>query len=860
MTGFAPEERAGRQVRPFNLNWGFCYDPEPEPDPARSAIDSPAGDFTEVALPHTWQTFETTGCKHPFVRDPAASDNPYWWHGWGWYRKVFRLAPSLAGRRVFVEFDGAQKSSLVYCNGRLTGRHAGGFSSFSVEITDAFRWDGDNVLAVAVSARQEDLYGGIPPMTAGNWTLYGGLYREARLVVTSPLYIPFQGSAEQDGGTRVTTPVVSRERARVRVETWLRNTGGRRRVRLVQDIVNAEGGTEASFRSSATVPAGRSMSVVQDSPEIRNPRLWSPEDPYCYKIVTRVVDDEGVLDSWHSPLGFRWFRWDREENALYMNDRKVKLTGMNRHQEYPWLGDAVPWWIHQQELAELRYQLGVNFARWCHYPHDRRVYDWCDRHGVIVCEEVPNIKSLPFAAGHQRQQVLEMIRRDRNHPCIIMWSMGNETDNAADGRWALEEDRTRLIHYRKVEGPNPLADHTHEQLDFENMLRCTVRGWWEAAAMDKEVAPLPGDAENGQITGTEAWQHAAAKIRNGSIRGRVDDDTVVWIYADHGADREYRHCPLKHVNPKGWVDAYRQPKEIYWLWQANRTRKLMVHVRSYWWRPAHLGTRHDMVVDSNGSAVELFVGQRSYGIRKPGPDNFFSVEFAGVMVEDDVLRVVAHRGDDTVEETVPMPGPPAALRLQSSHGVMPARPDSVALLKLDVVDGRGHPVAGARPPLSWRLAGPGRLVGPEEWQSDIDRREQMEGTMYIIAPVVMPVRALGAAGRLTVRVTSPGLRAAECCIELPSQAGDPAGEGLIERPPPAGDGGRLRRQRRDAVRLASVRNQSCPQVYADLQVPATDLSSARSAIRRVLVEKAGPAAADALADRLAGLARAGEDI
>ena len=847
-----------RIVRRLCHGWGFCYDPEAEANKARADVDASGDDFIPVTLPHTWQTYETTGEVHPFVRNPAERDNPHWWHGWGWYRKSFRLDARHRGRKVFVEFDAAQKLSRVYCNGQFLTEHAGGFASFSVDLTLVIRWDAPNVLCVAVSARQDDHAGGIPPMSAGNWSLYGGLYREARLVLTHEVYIPFQGAAEAEGGTLLTTPELSRERARVRMVTHLRNeSSGPRSVSVTQIVRDDAGETVVRFTDSVLLPAGSAVPVTQESPVIPSPRLWSPEDPYCYAVHTAVSEGDACLDEWHTPLGFRWFRWDHAENALYLNDRRIRLTGMNRHQEYPWLGDAVPWWIHEQELHEIRYGLGVNFARWCHYPNDKRVYDWCDRHGIIVCEEVPCIKPLPFGEAHQRQQVREMIRRDRNHPSIIMWSMGNETDNGADGRWARAEDPSRLIHYRKVHGPTPEADHTHEQLDMENLLRCTVRGWWEPSAMDADTAPLPQDAESGQVTGSEAFQHAAARIQGGSVRGRVDEDTVVWIYADHGADREYRHSPLKHVNPKGWVDAYRQPKELYWLWKANRCEELMVHVRAYFWRPAMLGARRAIVVDSNAESVELFVGDRSLGVQFPTAGGFFSVEYTGVEVVAETLRAVARRGGETVEECVPMAGPASALRLRASHAALKAETDGVALVTVDVVDREGHAVIGARPILEWSVEGPGHLTAPSRWVSDINRRHSMDGTLYIITPVVMPVRASGEPGTLTVRVQSEGLEPAAVEIRIEARSA-PADDGITEMEPRTGDGEWLARQRERGLELSATRDADLPMVYEDLILESDQPAAVRAQVRKLLLSVAGETMAETYLDTLTELALAGQ--
>ena len=187
----------------------------------------PGADFNDstwpaIAVPHTWQTYETTGKVHPFLFDASEKDDPYWWRGWGWYRKHFSIGKEQAGRKVFVEFDGVQKYSRVWVNGQPVGDHKGGYSGFYFDITDLVRWGQDNVLAVAVCNRQNDPFR-IPPMSAGNFDVYGGIYRDVRLVVTDRLYIPFQGSSKHQGGTFVTTPSVSQDAAEVRIRTWVSN-------------------------------------------------------------------------------------------------------------------------------------------------------------------------------------------------------------------------------------------------------------------------------------------------------------------------------------------------------------------------------------------------------------------------------------------------------------------------------------------------------------------------------------------------------------------------------------------------------------------------------------------------------------
>ena len=825
--GGAVVEAGDRAVRPANRDWTFTYDPAPEPDEAKAAPGLDDDAWPAVALPHTWSTFETTGEVHPFIYAPSERDDPYWWYGWGWYRKRFTPAASLAETKLFAEFDGVQKRARVYLNGALVGEHLGGYTSFSVDLTDAVRWGQENVLAVAVSNRRDDP-DRVPPMTAGNFDVYGGIYRDVRLVTTGRLYVPFQGSADHEGGTFVTTPVADSARGVVRVLTHVRNEhDGPRTATVRTTVLDPDRQIVAQMESAQTVAPGETATFDQTSAEILRPRLWSPETPALYAVRTEVASGGRVVDRWESPLGFRTFHWDHdhEANKLVLNGQTVRINGTNRHQEYPWLGDAIPDWITRSDLLDIRHGLGHNFMRGTHYPNDPLVYALTDSLGIVTVEEVPNIKDIDFSEAVQEQNVREMVRRDRNHPSILFWSMGNETDDAADSRWAVEEDTTRIVHLRKGEDGGDSVTHTHQDLDLENLLRVTVRGWF---TQDEVPGGVDGRPENGQHASTEAWQHATALVPDASVRGSIDRDVVLWLYADHGADREYKDAPLKHVNPKGWVDLYRVPKYVYYLWQANFTDAPMVFVQPHFWRRIYLGQRKDFVVDSNCDAVELRVDGAPIGRQLPGPGNHHSVTFEDVEVVDGTLEAVC-LDDETVRHAVPMAGPPARLTLRASHAVISADRSGVAAVLADVVDAEGNTVLGAAPPLVWSVEGPGRLVGPARYEPDGDKHEAREGTMYVALPVGTVVRSTAEPGPITVRVTSPGLAGAEVVVQsVPPPAH--ADAGIVQ--PPLADAGRqpVRRDPAFAPAAALPDVVGAGRATRPLRVTETDPDARRRAV------------------------------
>jgi beta-galactosidase len=796
----AASTKGPRVEKTINRDWTFQYSPAQEPDPAAARTDYDDSRWQAVSVPHTWSTYETTGDLHPFIRSASERDDSYWWYGWGWYRKRLIIGKQYAGRLIAIEFDGVQKYSKIYCNGVLVGEHKGGYTSFSIDITKQVRFGESNLVAVQVSNRRDDPYGRIPPMDAGNFDLYGGIYRDVRLVIRERISVPFQGSAEYEGGTFVTTPEVSAERGTVNVRTWVRNEYPDSRIcTLLTTVRDADGKTVAQASSRETIAAGTTREFTQQLGPVAKPHLWSPDSPYLYSVATEVQDGSRVADVYSSPLGFRWYSWNHEEKRLYLNGKKLVLRGINRHQEYPWLGDAMPKWMHQKDLEDIRYNMGLYFQRTVHYPNDPYVYDLSDRLGIITIEELPNIKDITFGRDVQRSMMKEAIRRDRNHPSIFIWSIGNETNQPADSKWAHEEDTSRIIYLRRGENGGDFVQLTDKDLPIENLLRCTVRGWYSSD--DRDFGTATRNPASGQVTGTEWWQHETC-VRSDRL---ADDNVVVWLYADHGADREYVNSPILHVNPKGWTDAYRFPKYVYYLWQANFATKPMAFILPHYWREQYLGQRKPITVDSNCDEVTLKVNGEVIGTRRPTAAGNHSVRFENVEIRRGVISVEGRKGTERITYAVTMAGKPARLILKTSTERIPADRAGIAVLSADIVDEAGAHVYGAAPTLTWSVSGPAKLVGPAVYQSDTNKKQAMEGTMYIDAPVANVIRSTTVPGTIRIAVSAPGLEPAEVTLASVAPADDSA-DGVQE--PAVFDDGRSRVTRVQGFRPVTVATKS----------------------------------------------------
>ncbi|MDD3078735.1 MAG: glycoside hydrolase family 2 TIM barrel-domain containing protein [Paludibacter sp.] len=745
--------REPRIVENLLQNWTFLYSPDTKENKSFSQSEFDDSQWEIVQLPHTWMTYETTKDLHPFIMNASENDDPYWWKGWGYYRKKIEINPVLRNKRFFLEFDGVQKYGIVYINGKKAGEHKGGYNSFSIEITPFLDWNKtEQNITVSVNGYRRDKWS-IPPMTAGNWDVYSGIYRPVRLTIKNNIYIPYQGNWEHEGGTYITTPFVKGDSAIVKTITYIKNDREKSvEISLVTKIVDRKDSVLAVMSENKILLPKVISSLTQQSPLLKNIKRWSDVNPVIYKVKTFVFKSDSLMDVYESPLGIRTFHWNYQTNDLYVNGKRTNIRGTNRHQEYPWLGDAIPDWLTLKDMFDIKYGLGINFMRTAHYPQSSLVYDFNNQYGIITVEELPNIKNIDFNDDVQEQNARAMVRRDRNNPCIFFWSVGNETNDAANSEWIFQEDTTRIIHARKAEGGGKYVRHTHLNLDMENLLRITHRGWFTPEDASSDINTTP---ENGQEAGNNLWQYEKAKIRNGSIRGDLNHNCVAWLYQDHGADRNYKNSLLTATNAKGWVDMYRIPKLVYFLTRANYIAKPMIYIHPEYWRKKFIGSKRTIYVDSNCDEVELFVNENSVGKKPIQKKLFNSVPFDSLTIKNGTLKVIGYKNHKQVaSQKISMPGKPQKIILTSSATVLNDSNEYISTITAYIVDDKGTIVFDAAPDLNWEIKGEASLVGPELYKSDLDKKEARSGTGYETTPVSNVIRGSGNKGKIEITVTA----------------------------------------------------------------------------------------------------------
>jgi hypothetical protein len=296
-----------RIERNINTQWTFNYFPE---ETAGKGYELPGYDDSKwpaISLPHTWNTYETTGEFLNFPGNAEGSDNPYWWMGWGWYRKHFLINSDYADRKVFIEFEGVQKYCKIWLNGKYLGDHKSPDSSFDFDITGYVEPGKDNVLAVAVNNRKTE--SGKPLAKEESSDVYGGLCSNVRIVFKDNLYIPMQGSSIHEGGTSIITQPCSGKEGIVNVLTWVKNDNlQKKNCTLQTTILDAEDNLVQVIKSEASINPGQFYKFDQTSKSIKDPHMWSAENPYMYKVYSCVIDGKEAVDAYTSCRGFRFTR------------------------------------------------------------------------------------------------------------------------------------------------------------------------------------------------------------------------------------------------------------------------------------------------------------------------------------------------------------------------------------------------------------------------------------------------------------------------------------------------------------------------------------------------------------------------
>jgi beta-galactosidase len=790
-------EQKARQRLSFDEQWRFTRG-----DPS-GAERSNFDDLTWgiLNLPHDWSI------AGAFSQDnPSGGGGGYLPGGVGWYRKTFSLAQTDQGKMVSIEFDGAYKNCNIWINGHPLGFHPYGYTSFAYDLTP-FLIPEKNVLAVRVDNSQQP---------DARWYTGSGIYRHTWLVITSPLHVAHWG-------TYVTAPFVSETRALVSVRTRLRNEGPlERSCKLLTEILDADGHVVASNEVNHPVAPVQEHEALQFM-QVSQPRLWSLEEPYLYRAHNTLSVGDEVVDDYDTPFGIREIGFDANRGFL-LNGRQVKINGVCLHHDGGCVGAAVPERVWERRLEILK-EMGCNGIRTSHYPSAPEFLDLCDRMGFMVMGEAfDEWKQGKFPYGYHdyfddwaAADLKSMLHRDRNHPSIVIWSVGNEIleQMVPDGAAVLkklvdtvhQEDPTRSA----TSACDYIAAHipvTQAFLELLDVVGYNYVDRWEDRrekyySLDHHKFPhwkmigtenisVPGRRGEYSLEDSQGWWErpypsnsiAAEQLWRFTRTYDYVAGDFMWTGIDYLGES---YWPNKNSS-SGVLDMCGFPKDGYYFYQSQWTTKPMIYLFPHWNWEGKEGQVIPVLCFTNCDSVELFLNGKSFGLKSyvfpaRGMDvtkgwgeqdyNRMRNPTTGdlhlawdVPYEPGTLRAVGKKNGQVVcMQEVVTAGAPARLECTADREAISADGQDVVHLTIRVLDAAGQRVPKAENLISFDIAGEGRLIGVDNGSPTSHAPFQASECKAFNGLCIAIIQSTAKAGKIQMTVTSPGLQAHHVAVK-----------------------------------------------------------------------------------------------
>lgn len=746
----------------FNDGWQFCLC-----DIGTELSALPGRHWYDVELPHDWLINDTSKLYET---------------GEGWYRRSLPCSAEQLSGRVLLNFDGVYMNSTLFVNGKEAGSWTYGYSAFEHDITD-FLHEGENELLLRVSHQS--------PNT--RWYSGAGIFRDVMLKLRPAAYIGTNGvyihSAPQpEGGwtTEVETDVV----------------GEASDIRMLLEVFDPAGASMGGYGLEAHFDGGHEKFTA--SFNSTDPELWSVDDPMLYTLKISLYSGSELLDCVNETFGYRTAEFDPDRGFL-LNGEPVKLHGVCMHHDLGALGSALNEAALARQLRIMK-EMGVNAIRTSHNMPARQLVQFCDEMGLLVDSEAFDMWEKPktefdnhrFFTEHAERDVRSWIERDRNHPCIIMWSIGNEINDTIDPH-GLDITK-RLYEYVLKYDPKGNAAPTigSNYMGDENAQKCSdvvkLAGYnYSEYLYDEHHAKYPDWVIYGSETASAVRSRgiyrfpAELPLLTGEDCqcSSLDNSVVGWGSSAMKSWRLDRDCPFccgqfiwtgfdyigepTPYNTKnsyfGIVDTAGFPKDIYYfyqsVWVSPEQKKVLHIVPSYWdFIP---GQEIDVLIYSNARDVELFLNGKSIGshVMELETSQDMRAHFK-VPFEPGVLRVVGHFADGSeCSEVLHTPADPAAVVLTSDKETLLADGRDIAFVEISTVDVNGIPVGNARNRIRVEVSGAGRLVGLDNGDSTDYDSYKGDNRRLFSGKLLAMVESTLEPGEITVRAYSEGLETAE---------------------------------------------------------------------------------------------------
>ena len=703
--------------------------------------------WQDVSIPHDWAIAE------PTVVDGDGNTGKLPWKGEGWYRKSLEISAAYSGKNIILIFDGIMSQPEVYLNGQLAGKWDYGYNSFYLDVTKLVNFSGKNQLAIHADTRDHD----------SRWYPGAGIYRKIQMMVVAPIHVGVWG-------TQITTPVVKSNYAEVRImNTVINNSGNTEEKIKVENIILNQKGTEiARKEATATIASGASKEV-EASLGLTDPQRWDIASPVMYQVKTNIYKGDKLVDSSVNSFGVRTIRIT-PNNGLYLNDKRVQLKGVNLHHDQGLLGGAFYPRAMERQI-EIMKSMGCNAIRTSHNMAAPELYDLCDKMGILVYDEAfdkydkkADISETTDFEEFAHRNIQNFVERDRNHPSIFIWSVGNEMGdiqyNVNNGFHRLQ---TMINYVRKYDPTRPVTmacDNTNSaalrHFDFydvhswnynrryslarqmepnkavivsESGSTVSTRGFYELPLPEKRSEFTNSLQVSSYDLNVPAW----ADLPDEDFMWAQDEEYIagefVWTGFDYlgeptpyGNDWAKSHGLTNKEASRssyfGIVDLCGIPKDRYYLYKSYwKPEETTVHILPHWNWDGGKVDKVPVFVYTNGDCAELFLNGKSLGKKCKSPNSLKSTERFRLMWNDVTyqageLRAVAYKEGVVIgEETLKTAGEPYQIRLTPDRTKIQADGMDLSYVLVEAIDKNGNVCPLASNKIELSVSGKGHIAG-----------------------------------------------------------------------------------------------------------------------------------------------------
>jgi len=769
----------------FNEGWKFFLGND------SSVIDPKFNDsrWRSLSLPHDWSI------ESDFIKDaPATNQGGSLPGGIGWYRKTFTLPTTTKNKNVSIEFDGVYKNSEVWINGHYLGKRPYGYVSFSYDLTGyIFPSPQKNVIVVKVDNSQQP---------DSRWYSGSGIYRNVKLHVTNNISITISGifiNADKIENNKVDIAVSI---------NVLNNSLKRKIVDIYTNILDANGNLVTSSNNSVRKAISVGQEVFKGELNIINPILWSPERPYLYKAVTKIMANGRLSDEKISYFGIRSFEFDPKK-GFFINNKSLKIKGVCMHHDLGALGAAFNIVAAKRQLKILK-EMGCNAIRFSHNPPASELLDLCDQMGFLVIDEAFDMWQkrknkfdyhLDFKDWHKKD-IEAMVLRDRNHPSVIMWSIGNEIREQFDSTGTtIAKELVSIV--KNLDSTRPVTSAVTETFAEKNFITKAnaldvigfnykdydyselpkrfpgqkfIASETASALATRGVYEFPSDSiriwpPNSKVQDTFSANKdftAAAYDNTYAYWGNTHERSwlavknsphiagaFVWSGFDYlGEPMPYPKFPARS-SYYGIIDLAGFPKDVYYMYQSEWSAKPVLHIFPHWnWKPGQL-------VDiwayyNNADEVELLLNGRSLGTRKKN-DTILHVMWR-VPFEAGTLKAISRKkGKIILTKEIKTAGEAARIELAAEKTNLKADGKDLSFVAVSILDKKGNLVPDADNLIEFSITSNGKIAGTDNgYQADTvslksNKRKCWKGLALAI------VQSTKKKGNITLTATSRGI-------------------------------------------------------------------------------------------------------